>query len=207
MDVQPLIHGERQELLSLLDDLDTAEWDAPSLCQGWRVRDVVGHLDAELSLSGFASAIGQLRHGFRLNSFIATTGRRWGERDPDDLVSILADSITSDRRPPSTALEGVLMDTLIHHQDIRRPLGLDRSIDEEPLRVALDHIVDHGKPLPGKKRVEGLRLVAVDIGWDHGDGPEVTGPGEALLLAIAGRGVALDELTGAGKETLAARTT
>jgi hypothetical protein len=47
--------------------------------------------------------------------------------------------------------------------------------------------------------------VATDLDWAHGKGPEVSGPGEALLLAMAGRPAALSELTGPGKTILAQR--
>lgn len=44
--------------------------------------------------------------------------------------------------------------------------------------------------------------------WSHGEGPEVRGPGEAILLALTGRAVVLDELEGEGvvvlKERMAA---
>ena len=52
-------------------------------------------------------------------------------------------------------------------------------------------------------RTRGLRLVATDIDWSHGGGPEVRGPGEALLMAMAGRGDALKDLSGPGKDELA----
>jgi len=47
--------------------------------------------------------------------------------------------------------------------------------------------------------------VAADVGWQHGDGPEVTGPGEALLMAMTGRRDSLAELSGPGQPTLASR--
>ena len=34
--------------------------------------------------------------------------------------------------------------------------------------------------------------------WAQGQGPEITGPSEALALAIGGRAVALDDLAGPG---------
>ena len=58
-----------------------------------------------------------------------------------------------------------------------------------------------------KKTVAGLRLEATDVGWSHGDGPVVAGPGEALILAAAGRPVALADLDGDGVGELAARIT
>ena len=47
--------------------------------------------------------------------------------------------------------------------------------------------------------------MATDMDWSHGNGPEVTGPAEALVMMMAGRLVALDELTGEGKITLVTR--
>jgi hypothetical protein len=41
-----------------------------------------------------------------------------------------------------------------------------------------------------------LRLEADDVDWAWGDGPTVSGPGEALLMAMLGRGQALADLTG-----------
>jgi uncharacterized protein (TIGR03083 family) len=97
-----------------------------------------------------------------------------------------------------------ITDALIHHQDVRRPLGLTRDVPPERLRVALDTALK-APVLPSRKHVAGLRLGATDLAWTHGDGPRVDGPGEALLLAIAGRAVALDDLTGDGVETLRRR--
>ena len=55
------------------------------------------------------------------------------------------------------------------------------------------------------KRAHGLRLRATDVDWGHGEGPEVAGPGEAILMSLAGRAVALDDLCGAGLDELATR--
>jgi hypothetical protein len=59
--------------------------------------------------------------------------------------------------------------------------------------------------LPSKKNAAGIRAVATDLDWQHGDGPEIRGPGEALLLALAGRADALDELDGPGLAALEPR--
>ena len=90
-----------------------------------------------------------------------------------------------------------LTDGVIHHQDIRRPLDRPRTIPAERLLVALDFSL-RAPPLPSRTKVRGLRLTATDLDWTTGDGPEVSGPGEALLLAIAGRPAAFDDLEGPG---------
>ena len=54
-------------------------------------------------------------------------------------------------------------------------------------------------------KARGLRVQANDVAFARGDGPLVSGPGEALLLALSGRVVALDELAGEGLVTLRSR--
>ena len=56
-----------------------------------------------------------------------------------------------------------------------------------------------------KRTARGLRLVADDIGWEHGEGPLVTAPSSALIRALTGRPVGNDELSGPGAAQLTAR--
>jgi Mycothiol maleylpyruvate isomerase N-terminal domain len=42
--VAHLLAPERAALLGLLEDLDQARWEAPTVCVGWSVKDVVAHL-------------------------------------------------------------------------------------------------------------------------------------------------------------------
>ena len=51
----------------------------------------------------------------------------------------------------------------------------------------------------------GVKLKATDVDWEHGEGSEVSGPAESLLMAMAGRPVALAELSGPGLDTLKQR--
>ena len=53
-----------------------------------------------------------------------------------------------------------------------------------------------------KARVRGLRLVADDVDWTSGEGPEVHGPSDAMILMLSGRQVGADELTGDGAAEL-----
>jgi hypothetical protein len=102
-----------------------------------------------------------------------------------------------------------LSELVIHQEDVRRPLGLVREIPAERLSVVLDFGVS-ARGLTwtmafSRRRARGLRLVAPDIGWWAGTGPEVQGPGEAILMALNGRPGAVDELTGEGAAVLAGR--
>ena len=98
-----------------------------------------------------------------------------------------------------------LVDHIVHQQDMRRPLGLPRQIPEGRLLAALDVAPGISGFVGAKKRAAGLRLIATDVDWSYGQGTEVHGTGEAILLALTGRPVVLDELTGDGVATLRSR--
>lgn len=97
-----------------------------------------------------------------------------------------------------------LIDGTIHHQDIRRALLRPRQLPLDRLQRILP-LVPSNPRLGAGRRIRGLRLIATDIDWRHGNGPEVSGTAEALLLAMTGRRETLGELTGPGQPTLAAR--
>jgi hypothetical protein len=57
----------------------------------------------------------------------------------------------------------------------------------------------------GYWRIRGLRVVATDLGFSAGAGPEVLGTAEALLVSISGRRGVVSELSGPGLPKLAHR--
>jgi uncharacterized protein (TIGR03083 family) len=97
-----------------------------------------------------------------------------------------------------------LVETLIHHQDIRRALGRPRTIPPERLLPAL-RLAMFAPDIAGPWRTRGVRLVATDLRFAAGVGPQVRGPAEALLMAIAGRRGVVGELSGPGQAKLADR--
>jgi hypothetical protein len=97
-----------------------------------------------------------------------------------------------------------LTEGLIHHQDIRRALGAQRAIPPERLLPAL-RIALIAPDIGGLWRYRGLRLVATDLGFSAGIGPEVRGTAEALLMTMAGRRGVVSELSGPGQPKLARR--
>jgi uncharacterized protein (TIGR03083 family) len=93
---------------------------------------------------------------------------------------------------------------LIHGQDICRPLGISRYLPEAHLLPVAD-FVETSFIFRAKRRIIGLRLTATDMDWSRGEGPVVTGRLEALVMMMAGRLVALDDLSGEGSAILATR--
>ena len=208
-DVWEMIDDERTQLADLGASLTPEQWDAPSLCDAWRVRDVMGHLvgGAELTMGQAVGAL--LRYRFRLNTMLQEEAIKAGSVSDSELVSGMRAAVGLRRTPPGVKAVGTLVDTVVHRQDIRRALGLPAPLAQDHVRIALDELKDTGASiLPGKKRVAGLHLSATDMDWSVGDAaaPDVSGTGEALLMAMAGRSVALADLAGLGVDTLRART-
>lgn len=204
MDVWTMVEGERRALADLAESLTDEQWDAPSLCEGWRVRDVVGHVNAVAKISFPGLIVGVVRNGLNADRYLADDGRRQGARPRAELIADLRANASSRALPPTIKPDDLFSDVLVHEQDIRRALGLRHQVDPGKVRFALDR--EKGNKMLGvAKRVAGLRLVASDFDWSHGEGPEVCGPGEAILVAILGRRAALADLTGPGVETLASR--
>lgn len=196
--------AERADLADLLDSLTPDQWDRPTLCEGWTVRQVAAHVISYESLGLGALAMLMLRRGFRLSVLNAERLDAVAEWHPERIVA----EYRAHLRPQGiTAGFGGrigLTDCTIHHQDIRRPLGLPRAIPADRLRTILD-FMPYARALPSPRIGRGLRLVVPDLDWSHGSGPDVTGPGEALMLALAGRPCALDQLEGDGVEEMARR--
>lgn len=208
-DYTELLWAETADLAEFVRGLDDTQWDEPSLCEGWRVRDVIGHMCVGHTKSlgyvlwGLAKEKGDLDEASRKASIEFADAHTPAELA--EIISGVAEHRTLhgiSRFIPKTA---GLTDHLTHHQDLRRPLGLPREIPEERLLAALDALpAKLGGAMPTRKRIEGLRLVATDVDWTHGEGPEVTGPAEAIILAALGRDVALADLSGDGVDRLRA---
>ena len=93
----------------------------------------------------------------------------------------------------------------MHGEDIRRALGAKGDHPADHLTTLAEVYKKTGAPLRAKKRIEGLKLQATDVGWSTGEGPEVRGPCMSLILGMVGRKAALADCEGPGLETLASR--
>ncbi len=144
------------------------------------------------------------RGSFRFGHVNAIGLREYADRSPAELTDLLRRHLTPTGLAAGLGGAIALTDGLIHHQDIRRPLGLPRAVPGERLRPALRTALLAPTPL-GVVRVRGVRLVATDLDWASGRGPEVRGTAEALLMAVAGRRSIAAELSGPGRDRLARR--
>jgi len=203
-DLMTLAEEERSELLALLRELTAAQWQAQSLCTRWRVRDVATHIVSYEELSAPTLVGTFLRGRLRVSGANDVALRRYQGADPAAIIDLLSRNLRP--RGLTSGFRGgiALTDATIHHQDIRRALGLPRTIPPHRLLPVLDFAL--GAPtLPAKRNAKDLRLTATDVDWSSGHGPDVSGPGEAVLMAVAGRPQAIEELAGPGLPTLRRR--
>jgi uncharacterized protein (TIGR03083 family) len=198
--------AEMLDLAERLAGLDDKQWNAPSLCTQWRIRDVLAHVTAGAEGAFGVGAIvgGMLRHGFNYNRWVAADGQARGRHDPEVILKALRGAAANREATPKRPVTS-LMHVLIHGQDICRPLEIRRDLPEAHLVPVADFVKNDVHIFGAKERIAGLRLTATDMDWSHGDGPEVMGPAEALVMMMAGRLVALDDLWGEGKAALATR--
>jgi uncharacterized protein (TIGR03083 family) len=205
-DTWTMVAEARTDLVSYLETLTPEQWDAPSLCAKWKIRDVVGHLIEGSNKFSMGKGLVMLaKNGFNMNKSIGASAIEAGKHSTNDLLQAMRETVSMRNTPPTTRAEDRLYDTVVHTQDIRRATGAPGSVPEARLRIALDRLKNVGTILGTKKRIAGLKLVATDMQWTYGEGPDVSGTGEALLMAMGGRTVALDDLIGDGVATLRAR--
>lgn len=196
-----MIHRERAAVADTLAALTPDQWTQPSLCDGWSVRVAAAHIvmGAEQTKTNFLKRMAA--NGFRFNTMMDRDSRRLANQSPEQLIARLRARVTTTNRPPAPVVT-MLGEVVVHGEDIRHPLGLTSNAGEDALAACLEMYKTANFPVGTKKRIDSLRLVADDVGWSHGAGPEVTGPAASMLLVMTGRAAALSDLRGEGLATL-----
>jgi uncharacterized protein (TIGR03083 family) len=199
-----LIHRERAATVDTLAELTPEQWGEPSLCHPWSVEVTAAHIvmGAEQTKAKFMSRM--LANGFRFNRMMDVDARRLAAQPHAEIVDRLRATTSTTNGPPAPVLT-MLGEIVVHSDDIRRPLGLESRTDPDAVVACLEMYRSASFPLGSKKRIAGLRLVATDVDWEHGTGPEVSGPGLALVMTMTGRSGALNDLTGEGLAVLTDR--
>lgn len=181
------IISQRRELVSFLDGLDAAHWDTPSLCEGWRVREVVAHITMayRYSASRVVLEMVKSRGNFnRMSNRRALLDAR--ELTEKQLLGSLRDNVAHPWKPPGGGFDGALSHDVIHGQDIRVALGDHYVVPEDRLTRVLDGLSPQNMKYFGAD-LEGVRLRADDRDWEFGAGAEVHGAAQDLLMVLCGR--------------------
>jgi uncharacterized protein (TIGR03083 family) len=203
--IWPVIHAERKGLAADLGTLSEEQWATASLAAPWTVRDALAHMTATAKISPAAFFPKLAGAGFSLTKMQdSDIARERGTSAADTLARFEA-VISSVKHPPGPT-DTWLGETIVHSEDIRRPLGLRHDYPSEAVVRVASFYQGSNLLIGTKRRIEGLTLLATDQEWSHGSGPEVSGPILSLLMAMTGRKAPLDDLTGDGVAILRDRS-
>ena len=199
-----LARDERRDLADFLETLTPQQWESPSLCQGWRVRDVVAHVVSYEGTGPVALARRVARGRFLVDRINAVALDEHRQDDPHQLIRLLRQHAAPTGLTAAFGGRIALVDGLMHHQDIRRALDRPRDVPAERLRAALPFALV-APPVKALWHVRGVKVVATDIDWSGGVGPEARGTAEAVLMVMGGRRGVARELSGPGADRLVKR--
>lgn len=187
MVIKAAIAAERRELAAVLDGLPAGQWDAPTLCAGWRVREVVAHMSMGFRYSLPKTLAELVRAGGNLHRMTDRCARRdAAAASTSELAGYLREHAHHPWKPPVGGIAAALGHDVVHGLDITVALGLDRRVPEDRVRLLLEKVT------PGTARffgadLRGIQLRADDLDWSFGTGTPLYGAAQDLLLVAYGR--------------------
>src|SRR5262245_2958498 len=199
--------ANRRLLADFFDDLNEEELDTQSLCQEWTVREVLAHLVMPLTVGLGTLMMRIVRARGSVDRASVMIAAELARRPEPELTGLLREYAGKRVLAPGVGPMGQMVDGCIHLRDCARPLGLTHDVSLDDWRTVLDW-------LPGRQaslgvvprgRLDGLALRANDQDWTWGSGEDVTGSSEAIAMAVSGRLVALEDLSGPGVRVLRSR--
>jgi uncharacterized protein (TIGR03083 family) len=181
------IAAERRDLAVILAGLPAEAWDAPTLCRGWRVREVVAHITMPFRYRPPRFVFEMARSRGNFNLMADRTARRDGAAPPGELAAALRDNERNSWKPPGGGFEGALTHDVIHGLDITVALGLDRRVPEDRLRTVLTAVTGPTSQKFFGTDLAGIALRAEDLDWSFGSGMPMSGQAQDLALVLCGR--------------------
>jgi uncharacterized protein (TIGR03083 family) len=187
VEVQAHVATTLVALGDLLARAPEAVWDRPSLCEGWRVREVVAHvtMPARYSAERFTELLAEV--GFDFTTLSDRLALEDAQLPTATLVGNLRDDVLHRWTPPGGGSHGALNHAVVHALDVTAAIGEPRVSDDAALRVVLDDLTAGGVHEHFGTELPAATLRATDIEWSFGEGPEITGRAEELVLRLCGR--------------------
>ena len=195
--LQPLVAGAYMGLADVLSELAGDDWDAPSLCEGWRIREVIAHLTmpARYDQEAFMQELEARQFDFaKLSNEIAA---RDGQASTDGLLADLRSEQLHHWAPPGGGYHGALNHVVIHGLDVTEPLGVSTRTPDQTLRIVLTDLTEGEMHRHFGTEIAGKRLEATNLDWSFGSGPVLRGAAGDLALVLCGREIPDGRLEGA----------
>lgn len=189
----------RETFLALADVLEKqpdSSWDGPSLCEAWRVRDVVAHVSTAARYAPAEYMAEVQADGGDFGRTLDRLAAQDGQLDREVLLENLRDDRLHQWIPPGGVQSGALTHAVIHGLDATVPLGIEGWLVDEARLKVLDVLTGDGVHALFGTRIENSRLEATDLSWVYGDGKPVAATSDALILALAGRQLPAGRISG-----------
>jgi uncharacterized protein (TIGR03083 family) len=209
MSVRDLLRSNDERFRAMAAGFSADDWARPSLCEGWSNHDVLAHLVIGYRTGPGVIAAEMLRHAGSFDRANAAIARSLAaSRSPAELLDEF-ELLTERPRGlgryfPRRLLLG---DHVTHELDILFALDREPSIPADSATSVLNTQVAVPNPfVPAFRNSRGLRLVATDTDWTHGEqGPTVRGRAVELISVLGNRPRMLPSLIGDGVDVLAPR--
>lgn len=199
------VADERRSIATLIESLDADQLATQSLCAGWDVKTVAAHLVSDFADGFWGFIASGIRHG-SIDRGIDALARRRARASATEIADTLRRRADHRLSPPVTGPLSGLTDVLVHGADMRIPLGIPHRPDPQHVARVLDFLTSRTQfGFFPHRRLRGIALHDEDTGRTWGDGESIRGPGAAVMLAVCGRTVALDQLAGPGVPVLRTR--
>jgi uncharacterized protein (TIGR03083 family) len=188
----------RRTFADRIESLGETAWSSPSWCDGWLVRDVLAHLVQNAERTYSSLALDLVRGGFGPDRAMSKAATRLRNIPVPRLAARLRRAADRHFHLPGSTESLGLADVLVHSADAFRPV--DHEVDASPAEAgpALDALWKSGRVVVHAVPHRNRRLVATDLDWSRGSGPEVRGRAIDLLLFVANRRQVLPDLEGPG---------
>jgi uncharacterized protein (TIGR03083 family) len=196
LDTAAEIADEFLALADLLEAAPLAVWDAPSLCEGWRTREVVAHMTMPARYDGPRFMERLAAAGGDFTAMSDAVAVEDGALPRETLVGNLRSEVLHAWEPPGGGARGALTHCVIHGLDITEGAGLDRRVPPARIARVLAGAGDVDLAQVFGSDLAGVQLRADDLDWSYGGGELVTGPAQVLALVLCGRTVPDGRLAG-----------
>ncbi|HUH70507.1 MAG TPA: maleylpyruvate isomerase family mycothiol-dependent enzyme [Mycobacterium sp.] len=203
------LRANDRRFLGVAATLSDEDWAAPSLCDQWNNHEVLAHLVIGYSGALTSLAAELVRHAGAFDPANADLARSLAaHKSPAELLDDFARLID---RPTGTGRyfprRLLLGDHITHELDMLYALDRSPAIPSDPLIAVLNIQVALPNPfVPAYRNSRGLRLIATDADWTHGErGPEVSGRAAELVSVLGNRPRIVARLEGDGVAELTAR--
>jgi uncharacterized protein (TIGR03083 family) len=198
VDTRAELRRLRLEFADGISALSPEQWDIPSWCTGWRVRDVLGHLVGMRETGPLSMFWQTICSGFSPDRAVDRMARSVGSQPVPALVERLRRAADGGFHVVGVPLELGLGDLLVHSADALRPAGTMPDPPIADVIVVLDTYKKWGSRVVHAVPHRAVSLAATDTDWRQGTGPEVRGRAIDLLLLVANRLQVIDRLDGPG---------